>query len=388
METKKSNSHLVFYILGFIVAVFFEFYWINNFPYDYFMLIGIGLVVLITGYLAFDGILRAISEAAAERREQNEIMIKAQKAIYLATKKNSAEAENMQVQNLKAVSLLMDRMVDTISENQAKQLELHTDARASAPADLSGLINELTESNAKLAKELQNAVTVNQLVKANEDLVKNVQNMLNGKPVDMAATPGLSQGARPAAASASADSTMPADIPVYPDDTAVSDNSAAFFSASEPDSPTAADALISPADIPEDNDDTADALISTADISEDNDDTADDTINIDDITLEELDDIGAEYAAEADKASSDDEAAVAVMDTDIADAEAYVADASQTVEAMEAAAVLEDAMSGTEESVTEAMDNDTSVPEAAAAMEKGPGDMMTPEEIAALFANM
>ena len=136
--------------------------------------------VLITGYLSFDGVIKMRNESEELKREQNETMIKAQKAIYLATKKNAAEAENMQMQGLKAVNVLMDRMVENITQKQ-----LETKASADSPMDITGLINELSESNAKLAREVQNAITVNQLVKANENLIKNVQSVLNGQSADL-----------------------------------------------------------------------------------------------------------------------------------------------------------------------------------------------------------
>ena len=174
----KKNSPLVFYILGFLTALLFELYWIGNFPYDYFMLIGIGLIVLITGYLTFDGVIKAYNEAQEIKREQNEIMIKAQKAIYLATKKNSAEAEKMQINSLKAVNILMDRMVDTLTEKQLT-------AKADEANDISGLIEKLSKSNKTLAKKIQNAITVGKLVKSNEELIKSVQDILNGSTEEL-----------------------------------------------------------------------------------------------------------------------------------------------------------------------------------------------------------
>ena len=44
--------------------------------------------------------------------------------------------------------------------------------------DMTSLIEQLSASNAKLAKEVQAAITVNELVKANADLVKNVREVL------------------------------------------------------------------------------------------------------------------------------------------------------------------------------------------------------------------
>ncbi len=377
MENNKRNSHIVFYILLFIVAIFFEFYWISTRPYDYFMLIGIGLVVLITGFLTFDGIFKAHSEAEELRREQNETMIKAQKAIYLASKRNASDAENMQIQSLKAVNVLMDRMVDTITERQLESIS----SKNNEPVDLSGLINEMAASNAKLAKEIQNAVTVNQLVKANEDLIRNVQNVLSGQAVDIPPAPeamafksaaaGPVKPPKPVITPEPDNSPKPSKTPepviipepvtepeplTAPQPVTVPEPIAVPEPVTEPEPLIMEDALKEDAVAA-----MSGAYSTTADINDAN------TINIDDMTLEELDEMDS-------------------IETDIASAEAAVADASQTVEAMEAARSMDEDPDA--ESLAAEMDNDASVADAAVAMDKGANDPLTPEEIAALFANL
>lgn len=336
-KNTKKNSPLVYFILTFITAVFFELYWINIHPYDYFMLVGIGLVVLITGYLSFDGIIKMRSEAEELKREQNETMIKAQKAIYLATKKNAAEAENMQIQSLKAVNVLMDRMVENITQKQ-----LETKTSSGEPMDITGLINELTASNAKLAKEVQNAITVNQLVKANENLIKNVQSVLNGQSADLSESLNISE-------------------PAVTPDPVIEPEPTTPMPYVEPETEPAV-----PVEVPE----TVPEELPVAEALED----MDDTINIDEMTLEELDEINPapmyEFPEYDDAGSLSTEDA---MNNDIADAEAAVADVSQTIEAMEAADDLEASLVDTE---------------ASSSNEKGPNDALTPEEIAALFESL
>lgn len=170
---KTKGSPVVFFILTFIASIFFEFYLMTNFPYEYLLLFGTGLIVLITGYLSIDTLLRNIKEAEEIRKEQNELMIKAQKAIYLATKKSSSEAEDTQIKTLQSVDLMVNKLIENIN---FKQLE----DNSGKSNDISGLIDQLTSSNDKLAKEVQNAITVNELVKANADLVQNVKQVLNG----------------------------------------------------------------------------------------------------------------------------------------------------------------------------------------------------------------
>lgn len=400
-KNTKKNSPLVYFILTFITAVFFELYWINIHPYDYFMLVGIGLVVLITGYLSFDGIIKMRSEAEELKREQNETMIKAQKAIYLATKKNAAEAENMQIQSLKAVNVLMDRMVENITQKQ-----LETKTSSGEPMDITGLINELTASNAKLAKEVQNAITVNQLVKANENLIKNVQSVLNGQSADLSESLNISEPTVIPNPSIEPEPTVTPDPVIEPEPTVTPNPVIEPEPAVTPDpfiepEPTTPVPYVEPETepvVPVEVPETVPEELPVAETLED----MDDTINIDEMTLEELDEINPapmyEFSEYDDVGSLSAEDA---MNNDIAGAEAAVADVSQTIEAMEAADDLDEDLVGTDvEDIVKSM---TETEEAAAPLDdgtkeedaevsptnkKGPNDSLTPEEIAALFESL
>ena len=180
----RKNYGIPFFSMAFLAALVFEFYWILVNPYDYFMIIGIGIIMIITGYLTVDSILKAKSDADAEKAEQNDMMLKAQKAIYIATKKNAKDAEVRQAQSVKAVELMMNKM---ITSQQALLEEKKTDGD-----DMTSLIDQLSASNAKLAKEVQSAITVNQLVKANADLVRNVKEALNASAMNANQGPDLS----------------------------------------------------------------------------------------------------------------------------------------------------------------------------------------------------
>lgn len=180
----RKNYGIPFFSMAFLTALVFEFYWILVNPYDYFMIIGIGIIMIITGYLTVDSILKAKSDADAEKAEQNDMMLKAQKAIYIATKKNAKDAEVRQAQSVKAVELMMNKM---ITSQQALLEEKKTDGD-----DMTSLIDQLSASNAKLAKEVQSAITVNQLVKANADLVRNVKEALNASAMNADQGPDLS----------------------------------------------------------------------------------------------------------------------------------------------------------------------------------------------------
>lgn len=187
MDKKTSKSYgTTFFALALIVSIFFELYFILTDPYNYFMLIGIGIVVVITGYLTFDSIEKARRDEIARANEQSEMLIKANKAIYLATKRSTKEAEEWHVQSIKAMDMMMKNLISNEKEMVhhmiAKNEELTMKQIETSNADngdMSSLIEQLSASNAKLAKEVQAAITVNELVKANADLVKNVREVLN-----------------------------------------------------------------------------------------------------------------------------------------------------------------------------------------------------------------
>lgn len=192
-QKNNKNFGTTYFALAFIVSIFFEFYFIMTDPYNHFMLLGIGLIVLITGYLTFDAMEKSKAAESLKREEQNDMMIKASKAIYLATKRNSQEAEKQHIQNLKAIEIMMNNMIsnekDMVNIMITKNEEIATKqltAKADAPGrDMTSLIEQLSESNAKLAKEVQAAITVSELVKSNADLVRNVREVLGGSQTSL-----------------------------------------------------------------------------------------------------------------------------------------------------------------------------------------------------------
>lgn len=153
LKSKTKFNFIIIYIIGFIISIFFEFYWISYYPYDYFMLFGIGIIMCIFGYLSIDGILDIVRVSARKREEQNEIMIKASKAIYLTTKKIA------------------------LSASSAPE---HTPA---ASKDLNSLIDDLTKANDRLAKEVESAVSIHSLVQENRTLADNVRKAVNDADV-------------------------------------------------------------------------------------------------------------------------------------------------------------------------------------------------------------
>ena len=148
-QQKAKFNFVIIYILGFVISAFFEFYWISYYPYDYFMLAGIGIILCILGYLSIDGILNIIHSAEQKRDEQAETLIKAGKAIYLTTKRMALE----QSHTLPEVS--------------------------DVPKDLNSLVNDLVKANERLSKEVEHAISIQPLLQENQKLVNSVQNTLN-----------------------------------------------------------------------------------------------------------------------------------------------------------------------------------------------------------------
>ncbi len=146
-KTKSKFNFIIICIIGFVVSIFFEFYFINYFPYDYFMLFGTGIIMCIFGYLSIDGVLEIINQTSRKRNEQNEIMIKASKAIYLTTKK---------------IALNSHSMPDTLE----------------TPKDFGSLIDDLSQANERLAKEIENAVSLQSLVQKNRTIVNNAREII------------------------------------------------------------------------------------------------------------------------------------------------------------------------------------------------------------------
>ncbi|MDE7307709.1 MAG: hypothetical protein K2N61_03455, partial [Lachnospiraceae bacterium] len=96
---------------------------------------------------SIDGVLEIINQTSRKRDEQNEIMIKASKAIYLTTKK---------------IALNSHSMPDTLE----------------TPKDFGSLIDDLSQANERLAKEIENAVSLQSLVQKNRTIVNNAREII------------------------------------------------------------------------------------------------------------------------------------------------------------------------------------------------------------------
>lgn len=156
-KEKRKFNFIILYILGFIISVFFEFYWISYFPYDYFMLFGIGIILCIFGYLSIDGILEMLHRSQKQKEKQNEVMIKASKAIYLTTKKLLAEGDS--------ISELSYRISSDEASAHSKEAE----------NNFNSLVSDLVKANERLAASVEQAVAIQPLVKENKKIIDTVR---------------------------------------------------------------------------------------------------------------------------------------------------------------------------------------------------------------------
>lgn len=156
-KEKRKFNFIILYILGFIISVFFEFYWISYFPYDYFMLFGIGIILCIFGYLSIDGVLEMLHHAQKQKEKQNEVMIKASKAIYLTTKKLLAEGDS--------ISELSYRISSDEESAHSKEAE----------NNFNSLVSDLVKANERLAASVEQAVAFQPLVKENKKIIDTVE---------------------------------------------------------------------------------------------------------------------------------------------------------------------------------------------------------------------
>lgn len=140
-KLKKNNKNYgtAFFATAFLAAFFFEFYWIINEPFNYFMMLGTGFIMLVMGYLTFDSLLKEKADNDAIRNEQNEMILKAQKAIYIATKKSSKDAAKVQAQSIKAMEILINRMIlsqqELLKKNNANKADSISDEPAIFESD-------------------------------------------------------------------------------------------------------------------------------------------------------------------------------------------------------------------------------------------------------------
>jgi|GEM_PF-5030721 len=175
----KSSGDLtpIIFATLFLVAIICEFYFIINDSFDSVMLVGTGIIAVVLAFLTFQSFSARAARIRKEQMSQYEAMLKTQKALYLATKKSTAAAEVAAQNNIEAIKFLAEK----INKNEQLVADLMNGMNTEKKDDLEGLVDELAKSNARLAQQVQTAITVDQLVKSNADLVKNVQGMLGNK---------------------------------------------------------------------------------------------------------------------------------------------------------------------------------------------------------------
>lgn len=140
---KKINS--IFFGLFFLIALILEIYSIYKFDGDLFTTIGIGLVVLITGYLFMDTVRSQVQESIMnikldlEKSQKEELdiikkdlkqILDIQKASYTATKKNESylsSVEKLQIKSMEGQKNALNLELNHYKEGTKQLIEVFKD---------------------------------------------------------------------------------------------------------------------------------------------------------------------------------------------------------------------------------------------------------------------
>lgn len=94
MKKEKINLTIL-YMVMFLLSVFAFAFWVKQFPYDYYIIAGIGIVSAILFYIMLDEIFSIYEKYMQEKKTQHEEIMKSQKALYLQNKRNHEEIMNV-----------------------------------------------------------------------------------------------------------------------------------------------------------------------------------------------------------------------------------------------------------------------------------------------------
>jgi len=197
----KKKANIVLFSSCFIIAVILEAYCIQVFNGDLFSVIGIGVVVLITGYLLMDSISTKIfsenqkimyymdhnfSEQADKWNERYSSLVDIQKATYTATKKNTAmtmeqfesillRLETLENNNAKTLQKMMELQKKSL-EGQKKALNIEVNYGRDNTTQIVELLKTQGE---RLDKQEQLSIILDWMEKNNELLKENLTNQQN-----------------------------------------------------------------------------------------------------------------------------------------------------------------------------------------------------------------
>ncbi|MGB4661195.1 MAG: hypothetical protein WBI07_18630 [Mobilitalea sp.] len=197
----KKKANIVFFSSCFMIAVILEAYCIQVFNGDLLSVIGIGVVVLITGYLLIDSISTKISsenqkiiyfvehtlnEESDKWSERFSNQFNIQKATYAATKKNTVIAteqfaslllrlETLEKSNARALQKIMELQKKSL-EGQKKALNIEVNYNKN---NTTQIIEFLKTQGEKLDRQEQLSIILDWMEKNNELLKENLTNQQN-----------------------------------------------------------------------------------------------------------------------------------------------------------------------------------------------------------------
>ncbi len=139
----KKRLNLMFFSICFLAAIVTEAYFIQRVEEDLISVAGIGVVVLITGYLWMDSLRGLFMQKYTE-------IINLHKAVYTATKKDTAEVTNQ-------LTELLARM-EIMENNTASALQLITEYQKKALEGQKNALNYKINYNKENTKQIISAV--------------------------------------------------------------------------------------------------------------------------------------------------------------------------------------------------------------------------------------
>lgn len=173
---KKINS--IFFGLFFLIALILEIYAIYKFDADLFTTIGIGLVVLITGYIFMDTVRSQIQESIINikldleksQKEELDIIMKElkqllniQKASYTATKKNGSylsSIEKLQIKSMEGQKNALNLELNHNKESTRQLIEVFKDENCKIEQyqeELKMILARLEDKNSSEANDGKNS---------------------------------------------------------------------------------------------------------------------------------------------------------------------------------------------------------------------------------------
>lgn len=141
----KTTYHIMISSFIFLFISILELYWMINRSYEYIILIGLGLIIILSGLSVISGMKNRIDDYYKNINNQNEEILKADKAVYILAKQSFREL-NEELERMKGMS---NPITTEIVKKQKRIATLIIGKHRKS-------IEEVLNSNLKLLEELEN----------------------------------------------------------------------------------------------------------------------------------------------------------------------------------------------------------------------------------------